>query len=427
MSKEIEQQSPRLSDASKWQAALISNRRRWFLVILLFVASTINYLDRATLSVALPQISGELLLAPAAKGLLLSAFFWSYALMQLPMGWIADRFDLRWLYAGLFALWSMACGLTGLAGGLAMMIFLRILLGVGESIYLPGSVRFVSMTFPPEERGFPSGLFDCGTRAGLAIGAPLVAWLVSRYGWRNMFFIVGFTALVWIAPWLAVFPRGFSRGMHTESKAAPAVQSLKRLTFNRNLVGACLGFFTFGYYGYLLVTWLPDYLVEVRHMTILKAGMLSSLPYLVWTLAEPTGGWLADRLVHFGWTQTRARKTVIAIGFSTGLLMIPAAFVSGLTACMFLLGGASMAGLAGANQLVVFQSCAPPDEVGRWMGMGNFIGNLGGVLSPLVTGLLISSTGSYAPGFVLASIILLAGIFAYGLIVGEMKPPMKPV
>src|SRR5579875_3495090 len=115
MSKEIEQQSPRLSDASKWQAALISNRRRWFLVILLFVASTINYLDRATLSVALPQISGELLLAPAAKGLLLSAFFWSYALMQLPMGWIADRFDLRWLYAGLFALWSMACGLTGLA------------------------------------------------------------------------------------------------------------------------------------------------------------------------------------------------------------------------------------------------------------------------------------------------------------------------
>ncbi len=304
-----------------------------------------------------------------------------------------------------------------------MLILLRILLGIGESIYLPGSVKFVSESFAPEERGLPSGIFDCGTRAGLAVGAPLVAWLVSRHGWRNMFFIVGFTALAWVIPWLMAFPSRFGQGGHERQPISPAPATPRRLTFNRNLLGACIGFLCFGYYGYLLVTWLPDYLVEVRHLTILRAGMLSSIPFFVWTVAEPTGGWLADRLSRLGWNQTRVRKGVITVGFSTGLLLIPAALVASLTTSMVLLAGASLVGLASANLLVVFQSCAPPEEVGIWTGMGNFIGNIGGVLSPLVTGLLISSTGSYTPGFALAPIVLVAGLLAYWFIVGELKPP----
>ena len=408
---------------SAWRPAPMSSRRRWVLITLLFTASLINYLDRATLSVALPRISGELFLGPAAKGLLLSAFFWSYALMQVPVGWLSDRFSLRWLYAGSFALWSLACGLTGLAGSLTLLILLRILLGIGEAIYLPGSVKFISISFPPEERGLPSGLFDSGARAGLAIGAPLVAWLVSRHGWRNMFLLVGFTALVWVVPWLLAFPSGFGHDGQQRQPAVPVPTGRKRLTFNRNLLGACLGFFCFGYYNYLLVTWLPDYLVEVRHLTILKAGFLASIPYIVWAVSEPLGGWLADRLVRFGWDQTRVRKGMITVGFATGLLLIPAALVSNLTTSIVLLAGGSLVGLSSANLLVVFQSCAPPDEVGMWVGVGNFIGNIGGALSPLITGLLISRTGSYVPGFALAPIVLVTGLLAYWLIVGELKPP----
>jgi len=415
-------QKTRAPSSGAWQASALSSRRRWLLVVLLFVAALINYLDRATISVALPRISGELLLGPTAKGVLLSAFFWSYALMQVPIGWMADRTSLRWLYAGSFALWSLACGFTGLAGSLGVLILLRIVLGIGESIYLPGSVKFISLAFSPEERGLPTAIFDSGVRAGLAIGAPLVAWLVSRHGWRNMFMLVGFTALAWVLPWILAFPSSLKPRERQPDVSAPP---RKPLTFNRNLIGVSLGFFCFGYYNYLLVTWLPDYLVEVRHLTLLKAGFLAAIPYIVWAVSEVAGGWMSDRLVRHGWNETRVRKGMITVGFASGLLLIPAALVGNLTASIILLAGGSLVGLSSPNILVVFQTCAPHDEVGTWMGFGNFIGNIGGVLSPLLTGILISRTGSYTPGFALAPIILVAGLLAFWFIVGDLKPP-KP-
>ena len=412
--------SPTRSD---WQASAIPNWRRWMLVGLLFFAALINYLDRATISVALPRISGDLLLGPTAKGVLLSSFFWSYALMQVPIGWLADRVSLRWLYAGSFALWSLACGFTGLAGSLGVLILLRIVLGIGESIYLPGSVKFISLAFSPDERGLPTSIFDSGVRAGLAIGAPLVAWLVTRHGWRNMFMLVGFSALVWVLPWILAFPSRLNRSEQEPTPEAPSRAKRKALTFNRNMVGAALGFFCFGYYNYLLVTWLPDYLVEVRHLPLLEAGFLAAIPYIVWAVSEVAGGWMSDRLVRHGWNETRVRKGMITVGFATGLMLIPAALVGSLTASIVLLSAGSLVGMSSPNILVVFQACAPRDEVGMWMGFGNFIGNIGGVLSPLLTGILISETGSYVPGFALAPIILVAGLLAFWFIVGELKPP----
>src|ERR1700730_18781091 len=160
----------------------VSKNRRWGIVGLLFTASLINYLDRAAISFALPLISRDFHLTPETKGLLLSSFFWSYALMQIPIGWCADRLNLRWLYAGAFALWSLAQGLTGLAGSLAVLIGFRILLGVGESIYLPGGTKIVSLLFAQKERGLSSGLFEFGTRTGLVLEGMLVTWLLVRYG-----------------------------------------------------------------------------------------------------------------------------------------------------------------------------------------------------------------------------------------------------
>src|SRR3954451_10852526 len=176
--------------------------RRWTIVGLLFTASLINYFDRAAIAFALPLISTELHLGPESKGLLLSAFFWSYALMQIPMGLLADRVNLRWLYAIAFALWSVSQGLMGLATGLGSLIGFRVLLGIGEAIYLPGGSKIVSLFFRPAERGLPSGLFDAGTRTGLVMEGVLVPWLLTNYGWRRTFLVVGFTALVWLLPWL---------------------------------------------------------------------------------------------------------------------------------------------------------------------------------------------------------------------------------
>jgi MFS transporter, ACS family, D-galactonate transporter len=402
----------------------ISNRRRWGIVGLLFVASLINYLDRATISVALPLISVSLNLAAASKGLLLSAFFTSYALMQVPVGWCVDRFNLRWIYSALFALWSFACGLTGLAGSLGALIAFRVLLGIGESIYLPGGTKIVSVLFEPRERGLPCGIFDSGTRAGLVFGAPAVAWLIVLFGWRKMFSFVGFSALVWLIPWWMVFPArlsGRGQGPATTRPAESFWDVLKHLR-SRDLIGICLGFFCFDYYWYLLVTWLPDYLVTVRHLTILKAGLYASLPYFVWGISEPIGGWIADRLISSGWDETRSRKWLITVAFISGLLLIPAARAQNAHSAIILIMGASLVGLATGNLFGVLQSCAPPEEVGVWTGFENFAGNVGGVIAPAATGLLIARTGSYLPGFALAALVLLTGLLAYWFIVGDLKP-----
>jgi MFS family permease len=192
---------------------------------------------------------------------------------------------------------------------------------------------------------------------------------------------------------------------------------------NRNLIGICLGFFCFDYYWYLLVTWLPDYLVNVREFTILKAGFFASLPFFVFGVSEPIGGWFADKLVQRGYDETRTRKTVVTIAFATGLLLIPAARVQSARSAILLIIGGSLVGLATANLLVILQACAPPDEIGLWTGIQNFAGNLAGVAAPFVTGVLISRTGSYSPAFALAAVVLILGLFAYWFIVGELKPP----
>lgn len=401
----------------------VTNSRRWTIVGLLFVASLINYFDRATISFALPLVSEELHLEPKNQGVLLSAFFWSYALMQIPTGIVADRVNLRWLYAGAFVLWSVAQGLMGFATGLGMLIAFRILLGIGEAIYLPGGSKIVSLMFRPSERGLPCGLFDFGTRTGLVIEGVLLPWMLKHYGWRATFALVGFTALLWLVPWLLLTPQKLQadRTVNPRASKVDVPAKIKMLLTNRNLLGICLGFFCFDYYWYFLVNWLPAYLITVRHFEILKAGIYVALPFLVFGVSEPLGGWIADLLVRRGWSEARARKSVVTVAFLTGLCLIPVAGVQSPAAAVALIIGGCLVGLATGNLLVILQLCAPHDEVGLWTGIYNFVGNLAGILSPLITGFLIQETGSYAPAFILAAVLIAVGPIAFWFIVGELK------
>ena len=401
--------------------------RNWPIVGLLFLAGLFNYLDRATLSVALPVISLDLSLGPGSKGLLLSAFFWSYALMQLPAGWSVDRFGLRWLYPCMFVAWSLTCSLTGLAGSLGMIVFLRVLLGAGESIYLPAATKIVGSLYPPRERGLPSGIFNSGARAGLALGAPVVSLLIVHLGWRRMFLAVGLLALIWIVPWLLLFPKRLPGSEQGAGERFPGhLRGQRRfISGNRNLLGICLGFFCFDYYGYLLITWLPDYLVEVRHMTILKAGIYTSIPFLIFGLSEPIGGWIADALIRQGWDETRTRKGAVIWSFLAGILVVPAAYAATVTSTMLFICGASLIGFATGNLTAILQSCAPPNEVGRWTGAENLAGNVGGIIAPVVMGLLILRTGSFIPGFVVGALVIVIGAASYGWVVGKLEPPLR--
>jgi MFS transporter, ACS family, D-galactonate transporter len=396
------------------------DNRRWSIVSLLFAASLINYLDRAALSFALPVISKDFQLTAQSKGLLLSSFFWSYALMQIPIGWAADRFNLRRLYAGAFIVWSFAQGFTGLATSFTALLAFRMLLGIGESIYLPGGTKIVSLLFSPKERGLPSGLFDFGTRTGLVLEGILVPWLLVHVGWRRTFLILGFTALLWLAPWFSVFPRNL-RAVRPNVATSDTPSSAARSLLNRNLIGICLGFFCFDYYWYVLVTWLPDYLVTVRQLNIVQAGFYASLAFFTFGIAEPIGGWIADSLIRRGWNETATRKGIVTVAFSMGIFLVAAMRSVHTGVAIGLLIAASLVGLATGNLLAILQSCAPPEAVGIWTGAENFAGNLAGIAAPLAVGFLITSRGSYVPGFQLASIILLAGVLAYWFVVGELK------
>jgi MFS family permease len=344
--------------------------------------------------------------------------------MQIPIGFAVDRFNPRILFAIFFAFWSLACSLTGLASTFSLLILARIALGLGECIYLPGATTIVSRLFAPPERGLPSGIFNSGARTGLVIGGPFLAGLVVEYGWRKMFILVGAVGLLWLVPWLVLFPRSLPP-IRDGRENAPLIANQRRepVTVNRNLLGICIGFFCLDFFAFLFLTWLPDYLVEVRHLSVQSAGTLIAVPYLVFGLSEPLGGWICDRWIRKGSDETRTRKVVIAFGFGTALLVIPGMLIENNVLAMVFISASSLIGLSTANVTAVLQSCAPPTQVGIWTGIENCAGNMGGVVAPMLMGVLVARTGSYIPGFALGCILMLVGAAAYWFVVGELRTP----
>src|ERR1051325_9771135 len=180
---------------------------RWVIVGLLLTSVFINYIDRGSLSVAAPVLSEEFALSPRKLGYLLSAFFWSYTLFQLVVGWLVDRHDVKWVYAGGFLLWSLAMASTGLANSFTALFAARLVLGIGESVFLPSVSKIVVRLFPSDQRGLPNALVDVGTKVGPALSILIGGLLLDHYGWRALFIGIGLASLVWLLPWMALVPR----------------------------------------------------------------------------------------------------------------------------------------------------------------------------------------------------------------------------
>jgi MFS transporter, ACS family, D-galactonate transporter len=388
---------------------------RWTLIGLLATATFINYLDRGSLGVAMPLMSRELGLGPAEQGIALSAFFWTYAAMQIPMGRLVDRYSIKVVYAVCFTIWSLAAAATGLATGLWTLVACRVLLGIGESVYLPGGMKVVSLHFRSDESAWPAGVFDLGAKVGLAIGTAIDVWLLLRFGWRALFFRTGLVGLLWLVPWLRLYPA------HRAVAAARAPIDWAALLRNRALVGLSIGFFCWDFYWYFVISWLPSYLMNVRHVTLPRLAFFGSLPFVVFALAEALGGWGAGALIRRGANVSLVTKGLIAGGFALGLLIIPAALVESSAWSIGFLLAAPLSGIAGGNMLAIPKMKAPEDQVALWTGVMNCVGNIGGVLAPVITGLVVARTGSYVPAFLTVSAILVVGIAAYTLIV----PPLS--
>jgi MFS family permease len=388
-------------------------------VTLLTLAAFINYVDRGNLATAGPLIQGELGLSNTQLGLLLSAFFWSYVPGQLPAGWLAERLDARRLLAAGLALWALATVLTGLAGGFLTLLMVRVMLGAGEAVMFPASFKILAREVLEEQRGRANGLLAAGLSFGSAFGTLFGGLLMAWLGWRAVFILFGCASLVWLWPWLRTPRRGAVQHEHATGVGPSALALLRR----RELWGSCLGHFCEAYALYLVLSWLPLYLVKMRGFSVAEMAPLGAAVYALFGVASLLSGWLSDRWLASGVSINRVRKTAFVGGFA-GLAACMSGCASGgpLGSLLAMAGCGICFGIIMTALYATAQTLAGPAAAGRWMGVQNFFGNLAGIIAPVVTGIVVDRTGTFYFGFLIAAVFALIGMFAYGVIVPRIEP-----
>lgn len=392
----------------------------WLIVVLLLLSVCINYIDRGSLSVAAPVLKDEFSLRPAQLGYLLSAFFWSYTVMQLVVGWLVDRYDVKWVYAVGFFVWSLAMAATGLVNSFTALFAARLVLGIGESVFLPSVSKIVVRLFPAERRGLPNALVDVGTKIGPFLSTLIGGLLVKSYGWRALFIGVGVGSLFWLLPWLIFMPNDRDRREQRRFVGPGMLEILSR----REVWGTSLGMFALGYVWVFLLTWLPSYLIKERGYSMEQMAVFGSLPFLGMAVATLTGGWVSDQWIARGGSPTFVRKTFAVTGLLLcGGLMLPVSFVGSPSLSLGLLIAASISlGLFTSNVWAITQTLSGAEAAGKWTGIQNFIGNLGGVVSPIVAGVVVEKTGVFFLAFAAAAGILVLGAMCYLLLVPKVEP-----
>jgi MFS family permease len=413
--------------------------RRWWIGILLGSGILVNYFDRINLSVAGPQLQQAFSLDATQLGWLFSAFFWSYAVVQIPVGLILDRFGVTPIGRIGGFLWSCGTAITALAGGFGGVLAARILLGVAEAPAFPGNSKATGYWFPRNERALATSIFDAAAKFSNVIGAPLVAFTILYFGWRGAFWGTALLSFLYFLAFTAFYrdpsadrhlteqERSYIRagggapeGASTDSPTA----MLGYLLRSKKVWGLTIGFAAYGYSFYLFLTWLPGYLERELHMSLLKSAGFITIPWIVATITDlAVGGWLIDHLISRGYNETRVRKTVLVLGMLTGLAVFGAVFTTNAAWAIvwisIALGGLAAAAPVGWS---IPSLIAPKGGTGTIGGIMNFFNNLMGGVAPIATGYIVSLTGSFSGAFLIAGIVLLIGIFAYVVLLGEIAP-----
>ena len=391
---------------------------RWLVVALLTVGVIIAYTDRINLSAALPAIRMSFPLSAASSGILLSAFFWAYTLLQTPAGWVVDRFGLKWPYAAGMLLWSAVSAATALASSLHGLIALRILVGIGEAIAIPASMRYIRENFAERERGLPMGILMSGTKYGPAIGAPIATYLVLGFGWRWMFVLNGAFCVLWLLPWL-FFVRDDRRSTPGGQPAPPSV-SLGAIFSTPVIWGTCLATFCYMYFVYFCMTWMPTYFKERFGLSLAASSWFTFMSFAGTGTISILAGWAADRLIARGRNPVTVRKAFTIAGFVLAFSAALGAFSHSTAITLFLaVFSLSGLGLATANYWALTQTLTPRSASARVAGIQNTAANLAGIAAPWITGLLVQKTGNFNAPLIAVGFWLLVGIGCYFFLVRE--------
>jgi len=426
-------------------------RVRHWVVAMLFLATTVNYADRATLSIAGSSLSADLRLDPVAMGYVFSAFGWAYVAGQLPGGWLLDRFGSSRVYRASLIAWSVVTFLQGFVGWLhpasavAALFALRLLLGVAESPSLPGNGRIVAAWFPDAERGTASAIFNSAQYFSLVLFSPVMGWITHAFGWQYVFFVMGGAGILLTlviqrflhgpnedprvnAAELAHIERGgalvhLDRGRRAAAVpgAGPTWRQLKALLSSRMLIGVYLGQYCITTLTYFFLTWFPVYLVEARGMSILKVGFVATLPALCGFFGGVLGGVFSDALFRRGHSLTFARKTPIVVGMLLSTSMIACNYVAAEWAVVVIMALAFFGKGIGALGWAVVSDTSPRQIAGLSGGLFNMFGNTAAITTPIVIGYLVKGSGNFDGALVFVGANAVAAILAYLLVVGEIR------
>jgi MFS family permease len=386
-------------------------------LVLLAILAFINYIDRSNLSIAAPLLKDELHISASQLGILLSAFFWTYTAMQFVSGWIVDRFDVNHVIAAGFLLWSLATAATGLVGGFTMLLAMRLMLGTGESVMVPAWSKILSFHLAEHQRGFANGVCQGAVRFGPAVGTLGVGFLITKYGWRPAFIGIGLLSLAWIPAWIKWMPRGRAKG--STALAAPGFAEILR---QRSFWGVCAGHFSIIYLLYFMLTWLPFYLVQERHLSMQSMVKIATTYYMTDALSAVATGWLADSCIRRGHTPTLVRKSAMVVGHLIAAIALTAGALANshwFLVCLVAIGVGE--GVAGAGPFAFSQTLAGPHATGKWSGLQNGFANLSGVIAPALTGFLVDRTGNFLIPLAIAALVLMAGAISWLFVVGRVE------
>jgi len=418
-------------------------RRRWGIAFLLGFGVLVNYFDRVNLSVSQEALRNAFGISTVTFGYLLSAYSWSYAAFQLPSGLILDRFGVKLVgRIGAF-LWSAASFAAAISTGLAGFLGARLLLGVGEAPTFPGNAKAIGYWFPAEERSLATAIFDSAAKFASAIGVPVLGLLMWRLGWRWSFAATGFISLLYFALFCLFYrnpsedkslsdeERDFilQRGAQPEDRVRAAKGApLGYLLRQRKVWGLVLGFASYNYTFYLLLTWLPSYLSSTHHIDLLHSALYTSVPWLFATFTDILmGGWLVDKLVQRGRDASMVRKSILIGGTTLGLGMLGAAYAqSAITAVMWItvaIGGLSATAPVSWS---IPSLIAPRESVGTLGAVLNFGSQLSAITAPIATGYIAQATHSFFWAFGAAAGFLVAGIAGYIFLLGRIEAIAEP-
>jgi MFS transporter, ACS family, D-galactonate transporter len=391
----------------------------WFALALLVLSVCINYADRGNLGVAAKSLERELHLGQGELGTLLGAFSITYAVSQLFAGKLIDRWNVNWLYAFAFFLWSAATGATGFANTFVEIFLLRLVLGIAESIAYPAYAQMIVTSFPEGLRGTANGLIDAGSKLGPALGVLLGVEMINWFSWRGMFFIIGAGSLIWLIPWCLVAHKLPGKRIvgHPESYWSA---SYAQILSSRALWGTAIGLFGGNYAWFFFLNWLPYYFENDRHYTHDTLAIMGSLPFWAIAASSTFFGLFADWMIRRGGHAGYIRRFFVCAGLSgCGALMLAAILVpTALWSNILLLSACVSMGAWSSNHWAYSQLLAGHETAAKWTGIQNGIGNVAGLVGPVVSGFALKATHSFFAAFAITCGVLFIGVLAYWFLVG---------